>query len=241
MVNSLQKYVDFKNKKIRINKVPPMLEQACVQSFFDNKTEGTYVDVGANDPFIDSQSYHLEQLGWDGLLIEPLPNMADILRKHRRGKVIPYACSSKENHMKILPLISFGVCSTLESKLIHTNKIKQEVINIETRTLDSILEANQIRPNFDLLSIDVEGHEIELFKGFTLNKWKPKLILLEDHVISHAKHNYMTSNGYQLLLRTGLNSWYVPDADKYKISLYSRLELIRKYWLGLIFRKFRIR
>jgi FkbM family methyltransferase len=241
MKKTLSQYVDFKNKKIYDNKIPPSLEQECVQSFFSNVTKGTFVDVGANDPFIESQSYHLEQLGWHGLLVEPLPNMCELLRQNRTGVVVPYACSSKENHKKILPLISFGVCSTLESKLIHTNKVKQDVIYIETRTLDSILEENNIEEGFDLLSIDVEGHEIELFKGFDIKKWQPKLVLLEDHVTKQDKHKFMTSNGYQFLLRTGLNTWYVRNANQYSISLKSKFEFFRKYWLGILFRKMRIK
>ena len=174
MKNSLSQYIDFKNKIIHFNKIPHELEQECVQSFFSNVSSGIFVDVGANDPFIESQSYHLEKLGWHGLLIEPLPNMCELLRQNRTGVVVPYACSSKENHKKILPLISFGVCSTLESKLIHTNKVKQEVIYIETRTLDSILEENNIKENFDLISIDVEGHEIEVIKSLDLIKYFKK-------------------------------------------------------------------
>ncbi len=37
---------------------------------------GVYVDVGANEPFIGSQTYLLEENGWDGLLIEPQPDLA---------------------------------------------------------------------------------------------------------------------------------------------------------------------
>lgn len=241
MKKTLGQYVDFSNKKIYDNKIPPSLEQECVRSFFSNEKNGTFIDVGANDPFLESQSYHLEQLGWSGLLIEPLPNMCELLRQNRTGVVVPYACSSKENHKKILPLISFGMCSTLEDKLIHTNKLKQEVIYIETRTLDSILEENHIKENFDLISIDVEGHEIELFKGFDIKRWRPKLVLLEDHVTTQDKHKFMISNGYQFLLRTGLNTWYVRNANEYFVSLKSQFEFFRKYWLGILFRKMRIK
>jgi FkbM family methyltransferase len=241
MKKQIDSYINFDTKCVLKNKIPPSLEQECVQNFFENKRDGVFVDVGANDPFIDSQSFHLEQLGWRGLLIEPLPDMCELLRKHRKSKVIPFACSSKENHKKVLPLISFGVCSTLEEKLIHSNKLKKEIIHIETRTLDSILEENNIQPNFDLLSIDVEGHEVELFKGFSIRKWSPKLILLEDHVLNRRKHNFMTENGYQLLLRSGLNSWYIPDSNNWDTSLIAQLEFIRKYYIGILFRKFKIK
>jgi hypothetical protein len=119
--------------------------------------------------------------------------------------------------------------------------VKQDVIYIETRTLDSILEENNIEINFDLLSIDVEGHEIELFKGFDIQRWKPKLVVLEDHVTSQDKHKFMTANGYDFLLRTGLNSWYVRNTNDYAISLKSKFEFIRKYYLGILFRKLRIK
>jgi hypothetical protein len=119
--------------------------------------------------------------------------------------------------------------------------VKQDVIHIETRTLDSILEENNIEVNFDLLSIDVEGHEIELFKGFDIQRWKPKLVLLEDHVTSQDKHKFMITNGYKFLLRTGLNTWYIQNTDGYAISLKSKFEFIRKYYLGILFRKLRIK
>lgn len=241
MKKEIDCYINFDTKIVLKNKISPSLEQECVRKFFENKKDGVFVDVGANDPYIDSQSFHLEQLGWGGLLIEPLPNMCELLRKHRKGMVIPYACSGIENHKKVLPLISFGVCSTLETKLIHSNKLKNEIIHIEARTLDSILEDNKIEPSFDLLSIDVEGHEIELFKGFSIKKWKPKLILLEDHVLNQKKHNHMIQNDYQLLLRSGLNSWYIPKNNKWKISLLARMEFIRKYYIGILFRKFKIK
>ena len=36
-----------------------------------------FVEVGANRPQQDSQTWHLEQLGWTGVLIEPQPDLAD--------------------------------------------------------------------------------------------------------------------------------------------------------------------
>jgi hypothetical protein len=47
----------------------------------------------------------------------------------------------------------------------------------------------------------------------------------------------MTSHGHQIILRTGLNSWYVPKTELYRFSLSSKFEFFRKYWLGLGGRK----
>ena len=43
------------------------------------------------------------------------------------------------------------------------------------------------------MSVDVEGHELEVLRGFDFARWKPRLILLEDHVSSLDKHRFMTA------------------------------------------------
>lgn len=233
------KPIDFAKKFIYQFKNSPIGEQDLVREFFNNKKDGFYVDVGANEPIIESQTYHLERLGWKGLLLEPLPYYCDLLNQQRTGKIIRYACSSPENHGKVLKLIVAGGHSTLNNDPIAIGTHSNETIDVTCRTLDSLLEENDVPIGFDFISIDIEGHEMEMFKGFTLNMWKPKLVLLEDHVINHEKHEHMISNGYQLILRTGLNSWYVQELEGYKLSLPSKMEFFRKYYLGLLIRKFR--
>lgn len=216
---------------------PPEGEQQLVGEFFNNRTKGFYVDLGANDPIVESQSFHLEQLGWSGLLIEPIPKYVNLLRDKRSGTVVDLACSSKKNHRKILPLALAEGHSTLNAKPIALSSESIAAINIECRTLDSILEDNRAPIEFEFLSVDIEGHEMEMFDGFSIDKWRPQLVLLEDHVVGHQKHRFMTKNGYQLILRTGLNSWYIPQSNQWNLSLSSKLEFFRKYWLGLIGRK----
>lgn len=229
--------VDFENKRVYRFSNPPSVEQMLVRQYFGSSSDGFFVDVGANHPTVDSQSRHLEQLGWNGLLIEPLPAYCDMLRAERRGIVVQCACSSPENHGKKLSLISAGVHSTLNASPIALGAQSCEIIEVECRTLDSVLEEQGVEPGFEFISIDIEGHEMEMFEGFDLKRWKPRLVLLEDHVVGHEKHNHMVSKGYHLILRTGLNSWYVNE--RYSFSIMARLEMFRKYWLGLPFRKIR--
>lgn len=234
IINSKKKLVcQFKNK--------PQNEQMLIRYFFNNKPVGYFVDLGANDPIKESQTYHLEKLGWKGILIEPLPYYVNLLKKKRKAKVLQYAASSPQNHNKKLKFIVAGGHSTLNHMPIALGDFSKKTIDVTCKTLNSILEKNKTPFNFDLISIDIEGHELEMFKGFNLKKWKPKLILLEDHVINHLKHNLMKSNGYEIILRTGLNSWYIPANEGYRLSFLSRLEFIRKYYIGLLSRKFKYR
>jgi hypothetical protein len=112
-------------------------------------------------------------------------------------------------------------------------------IDVPVRTLDQILSEADAPQPIDLLSVDVEGHELDVLRGLDFARWRPRLILLEDHVTSTSKHNFLRRNGYALMRRTGLNGWYVPREDAPRLGLRGRLEILRKYYLALPFRKLR--
>ena len=228
--------INFPEKKVFRFRNSPDDEKRLIRNFFDSKSSGFYVEVGANNPTVESQTFHLEQLGWDGLLIEPLQAYCELLKAQRKGKVIQLACSSPENHNIVLPMAVAGTHSTLNDEPIALGTKIEEYQNVTCRTLDSILEDNDV-PGIDFISIDIEGHEMEMFKGFSLQRWSPRLVLLEDHVMSHAKHRFMTANGYQLIMRTGLNSWYVPADKGFTLTWFAKLQMFRKLWLGLAWRK----
>jgi FkbM family methyltransferase len=235
----LNERIDFKNCYVRQFRNEPAVERALVQAFFAGKL-GFYVDVGANDPVLDSQSWHLEQIGWTGILVEPDPDHCKQLRVERTGRVVEKACSSPANAGHQLLLKRAGPHSTVEAQPIARGApTTSDTVAVDCETLDNILESEGVVPGFDLLSVDIEGHELPALSGFTFAKWRPRLILLEDHVVNLAKHSLMRRNGYQLLLRTGLNSWYVPESSGFTHSLAARLEFVRKYYLGLPLRKLR--
>lgn len=229
---------DFIQRHVSRFSNEPAVERQLVRDFFGGKT-GFYVDIGANDPVLDSQSQHLEQMGWTGLLVEPDPDCCELLRRSRTGVVIEMACSSPENAGRYLDLNRAGPHSTLEARPIAMGAVVRSTVQVRCETLDAILEGNAVPEGFDFLSIDIEGHELVALSGFNFARWQPRLVLIEDHVTHHKKHDLMRDNGYQLILRTGLNSWYVPAKASYTFSWPARFEYLRKYYLGLPLRKFR--
>ena len=89
-------------------------EVRVVQAFFQSQ-RGYFVDVGANEPIERSQTFHLEQLGWSGVLIEPQPDLAEALRRGRKARVYAVACSSPENSGRLMPLKLADAYSTLNT------------------------------------------------------------------------------------------------------------------------------
>ena len=220
---------------------PPEAEEELKEEFFAGVASGFFVEVGANDPFVHSQTWHLEQRGWTGVLIEPQPDLVQALRAKRAAAVFAAACSAPAAAGKTMRLHLAGPCSSLDGHLAVTGVTAATAIEVPVRTLDDILTEARAQTPIDFLSIDVEGHEVEVLRGFDIRRWRPRLIMLEDHVVNLRKHRYLSALGYRLIRRTGVNSWYVPAADAPAQTWFGRWQLLRKFYLALPFRMLRER
>lgn len=220
------------------NEIPHNHETRLIAAFF-GANPGYFVEVGANDPHARSQTWHLEHAGWNGVLIEPQPDLADKLRAARKGKVFAAACSSPDQAGGTLPLHVAGPLSSLNRERMAPGAEPERVIDVPIRTLDDILEEAGAKPGFEFLSIDVEGHELEVLSGFSVQRWKPKLILLEDHVSDLSKHRFLLQSGYRMIRRYENNGWYVPNESAVRTQWSDYWEIVRKYYLALPFRMIR--
>ena len=218
---------------------PDTAEEALKAEFFAGARSGFFVEVGANDPQRGSQSWPLEQIGWTGILVEPQPDLAAQLRQQRKARVVAAACSSPENAGGTMTLYLSGPHSSLRPELAVARSIAHGTIDVPTRTLDDILAEAGAPTPLDFVSIDVEGHEVEVLRGFDILRWRPRLILVEDHVTNLATHRYLSGAGYRLIRRTGLNGWYVPADQAPSVGLFGGWQIARKYYLALPFRLLR--
>jgi len=225
-------------------------ENTLIQEYFDFKKNGCFVEVGANDPSsFGSQSFHLEtKLGWHGVLIEPVPEMAVKCRQSRpKSVVFECACIDSDAVTKLTLYIpqSLGLKVDLHSKsaigknIDDGNYSLHREISVAARTLNSILQEAKVN-QIDLLSIDVEGAEMEVLLGLNLNHYQPKLILLEDKHLYLVKHRYLKKNGYSLVKRTRQNCWYVPNnAKRPPQSVSEKVRLFKRMYISIWSKKLR--
>lgn len=193
---------------------------------------GIFVEVGAYDPVDYSQTYHLEQAGWSGILVEPVREAAEKLRRQRRARVFEVACAGPEDHGATRPLRIAGALTTLRAKSHVTEFVSTETRDVRLVTLDSLLDEAGIE-RVDFLSVDVEGAEIDVLRGFSFARFRPRLLLIEDFADDLARHRYVSAQGYKRVRRTGNNSWYVPRETEFPVSAFGRWQLLRKYCLAL--------
>lgn len=217
-----------------------IIEKQLVWEFFGRKREGFFIEVGANDPYSGSQTWLLEQNGWHGILVEPQASLCEKLRLARKNaRVFQVACSAPGKEGEATLHISGGF-STLEKQIDSHGIQFTGTEAVKVTTLDKVLGAAGAGP-IDFLSIDVEGHEIDVMRGLDFEKYRPSLILIEDGVRNLDKHRFLKRQGYRIVKRTGLNNWYIPNEQPFGMTFWlERLELFRKMYLGLPFRKFNL-
>lgn len=218
---------------------PYEAENPLKEEFFGHATRGYFVEVGANDPERWSQSFHLEKLGWSGILVEPQPQLAELLRQRRSAKVFAVACSAPDKAGTHMTLHLAGALSSFDPQLKVVGARPDGAIEVPIRTLDEILiEGNAPHP-IDFLAVDTEGHDIEVLRGFDFARWRPRLIMVEDHVLDLRLHRFMQSCGYKWVRRTDINAWYVPAESNLSVSWLGRWQFFRKYYLGTPLRRIR--
>jgi FkbM family methyltransferase len=218
------------------------LERKLVWQYFGGRTPGFFIDVGANQPQIGSQTWFLEEQGWRGILIEAQSQLCPALRAGRpHSTVFQVACGAPEDPPE-LPFYVAEIAghSSLEKNLVDsaTKYVRTEMVKL--RTLDSILEEVG-NPRIDFVSIDVEGTQLNVLRGLNLERHQPALLLIEDHLHHLKVHRYLKRHGYQVVKRTGLNNWYVPRNQPFHLATpMERWRLWKKIWANTPFRKLRV-
>jgi FkbM family methyltransferase len=221
---------------------PEHIEKELVLRFFAGHPDGYFVEVGANHPTGGSQSWPLEQRGWRGMLVEPLPELHAALGAARpRSVAIQAACGSpaQRGRMQLhVPGDNTGFATLARNVDDHDVEYTRSV-DVDVKTLDELLEAQNVT-QVDFVSVDTEGTELDVLRGFNLAKYRPRLLLIEDKLQDLSKVNYLAAQGYRLARRTCLNNWFVPtDVTLADSSFGERMKLFRKVYLGLPFRQFR--
>lgn len=201
---------------------------------FGVRSDGYFVEVGANDGKTVSNTWPLARAGWHGLYIEPNPDaLARCRRNHRRHQGIQF-CEDLISDVdgRRTKLHHAGLLSTVEEAQYdeygHIDWAREYVENTasnhESRTLNAVLTSCEVRHRFDVLVVDVEGHEDAVFQGFSLNYWQPTMIIVEltdDHPTLKAQARSAASvrkrieeADYRAIYRDSINTCFVRSDFK---------------------------
>lgn len=131
--------------------------------YFNGKTSGLFIDIGAFDGVEISNTYALELLGWDGICIEPIPEIFSLLQKNRKchkyNAAIFSVAKSNANFVKVSKLLGLSGLEQQMPERIRKGLEKQglevEQIVVNTMTFDNVMKNHPDVDHIDFLSIDV--------------------------------------------------------------------------------------
>ena len=179
-----------------------------------------FVEVGVIDGMRFSNSLLFERLGWTGLCVEPHPVYGEMAKRNRRCRVISAAAGPENGASVPFYAEQRGALSGTkpESEAFLRKKYKGfftgfEKTSVEMRTLDSLLEEVSAPTNFEFVSIDVEGAELDVLEGFDLSRWSPRVVLMEasSDEARDALTARLSATGYTEARRLVSNVFFARD------------------------------
>jgi len=199
------------------------------QKYFGYPSSGYFVEVGAYDGEFVSNTSCLADHGWKGLYIEPIQeHYLMCMQRHEKNDVTVanVAIGEEEGEMTIY----YGdTLTTLDKDQVNrygeidwAQHTKFQERTCYQMRLDSLMEQLEVPKKFDVLVVDVEGKEYDVFQTFDLEVWKPKMMIIEledehpsfkkyDELISKIKglRNFILEKNYVEVFKDDINTIFV--------------------------------
>jgi len=195
------------------------------------ETLGTFVEIGAYDGESFSNTSCLADKGWIGVYVEPVSNYyLKCKARHARNnvQVLNFAVGLEEKEIDLF--VGESITTTLAAQVDRYAEIPWSKgvtfskSSCKQTTLENILRKTSIPVGFELLVVDVEGAEDAVIRSFDINKWCPKMMIVEledehpsfakykDHVDNHRGiREYILNSGYVEIYRDTINTIFIRD------------------------------
>lgn len=200
------------------------------EQFFKGKRGGVFLDIGADDGVSLSNTYFYEKnLDWTGILFEPNTDMYLEAVKIRKNPVMNLALSNKDGIVKYTRIRGYartlsGITETYDPNYNNPDgRINSEIrdmggsreeLEIVALKLDTVLDMFRIK-DVDLVSLDVEGHELQILENFDFSKYNLKIFTMENNFNEQRHRDFMASKGYKFHSKIAIDDTYVKIGCEY--------------------------
>ena len=213
----------IKNIKSPYSQINADIFVLLVQEIFSKTIPKTFIEAGACDGLINSNTKYLETKGWTGILIEPAPNWEMDLKKNRKRAVIYTRALHPISDLKLDFVISkdmqLSAFPNQRYRDIHVTKRKGDVVRVKTISLVDVFRRQEDKFECGYLSLDLEGFEHDILEDFFANCsdfMLPKIISVEHNFTKNRKllANILGNNSYLQVLSgfSGHDSWWIHES-----------------------------
>jgi FkbM family methyltransferase len=179
--------------------------------------EGFYIDVGAQDPVIDSVTKAFYERGWRGINIEPNEEYFRKLQDDRPHDInMLTAVGCEPGAISFYEVVHTGLSTTSAVYARGHAEAGHEVHlrNVACTTLDKICTDCGVE-TVHFLKIDVEGSERAVLEGFSFETVRPWIVVLEatepnsTREVSAEWEHLLVGRRYRFVYLDGLNRFYI--------------------------------
>jgi FkbM family methyltransferase len=186
-------------------------EDIFIRRFFKNENRGLYVDIGCYHPVKGSLTYYLFKKGWKGLNVDLSKVSIDLFNVARPNDHNVNAAVTDFNGDTVY--YENGAINQ-QNSLVEDQSKNQ--IKIKAYKLNDLLDKFNIG-KVDFLNIDVEGNDFKVISTLNFNKFKPKLISIEqntynlENLLNNECHQFLIKNNYFLVSKIGVTCIYANN------------------------------
>jgi len=183
-------------------------EDLFLYNYFKNKSNGTYIDIGAYHPYRSSNTYLLYRKGWRGINIDLSKTSIDLFNIARPKDInLNFAVADRKKKIKTYESKSLGLMNTINPFFASIFLKKYYSRKVKADNLNNLLKKYSKKINkFDLIDIDAEGSDYNILKNINFKKYSFKLILVETHEFNtrvktekRKIHTFLKSKKYNCL------------------------------------------
>jgi FkbM family methyltransferase len=205
---------------------------------------GFYIDVGANDPSIESVTKAFYERGWNGINIEPIStHFTDLQRERSRDINLRCAVGASKGEIEIWECDVRGWASVDKLAIEkHTAMGKiGKYHQVSMVTLAEICEQYALH-EIHFLKIDVEGFERSVLEGMDFGRFRPWIVVVEATRPNSTEEVYfqweelLVETNYVFVYADGLNRYYLAreheelaEAFKYPPNVFD--DFVKVEWV----------
>ena len=189
---------------------------------------GFYIDIGAQDPILDSVSRHFYEAGWRGVHVEPTSTYAVKLRRDRPDEeVLQCAVGGSGGSMRFFEIPDTGLSTGVEhiARGHEEAGFRVEETVVPVRSMADLLASYPDR-DVHWLKIDCEGMEREILGSWGSCPARPWIVVVEStlpgtRVSSHEQwESDLVGRGYAFVYDDGLNRFYVSERQAHLQAVF---------------------